>query len=64
MEPQITQITQIKKKFFAKKKVQKKQGHTNVQGWIFTWEKGAILAEKEIQAGSCFVNTFVRSDPR
>jgi len=25
---------------------------------------GAILAEKEIQAGSYFVNTFVRSDPR
>jgi len=22
------------------------------------------LAEKEIQAGSCFVNTFVKSDPR
>jgi len=27
-------------------------------------EKGTRLAEKEIQAGSCFVNTFVRSDPR
>jgi len=27
-------------------------------------EKGERLAEKEIQAGSCFVNTFVRSDPR
>lgn len=27
-------------------------------------EKGIILAEKEIQAGACFVNTFVRSDPR
>jgi succinate-semialdehyde dehydrogenase/glutarate-semialdehyde dehydrogenase len=33
---------------------------------IFTrdLEKGLRLAEKEIQAGSCFVNTFVRSDPR
>ncbi|UCH94356.1 MAG: NAD-dependent succinate-semialdehyde dehydrogenase [Candidatus Aminicenantes bacterium] len=27
-------------------------------------EKGTRLAEKEIQAGCCFVNTFVRSDPR
>ena len=27
-------------------------------------EKGTKLAEKELQAGSCFVNTFVRSDPR
>lgn len=27
-------------------------------------EKGTQLAEKEVQAGSCFVNTFVRSDPR
>jgi succinate-semialdehyde dehydrogenase/glutarate-semialdehyde dehydrogenase len=27
-------------------------------------EKGTRLAEKEVQAGSCFVNTFVRSDPR
>ncbi len=27
-------------------------------------EKGERLAEREIQAGSCFVNTFVRSDPR
>ncbi len=27
-------------------------------------EKGEQLAEREIQAGSCFVNTFVRSDPR
>ena len=27
-------------------------------------EKGALLAENQIQAGSCFVNTFVRSDPR
>jgi succinate-semialdehyde dehydrogenase / glutarate-semialdehyde dehydrogenase len=27
-------------------------------------EKGALLAETQIQAGSCFVNTFVRSDPR
>jgi succinate-semialdehyde dehydrogenase/glutarate-semialdehyde dehydrogenase len=27
-------------------------------------EKGTELAEKEIQAGCCFVNTFVRSDPR
>ncbi len=27
-------------------------------------EKGERLAEKEIQAGCCFVNTFVRSDPR
>jgi succinate-semialdehyde dehydrogenase/glutarate-semialdehyde dehydrogenase len=33
---------------------------------IFTrdLEKGAKLAEKELQAGSSFVNTFVRSDPR
>jgi succinate-semialdehyde dehydrogenase/glutarate-semialdehyde dehydrogenase len=27
-------------------------------------EKGTKLAEKELQAGSSFVNTFVRSDPR
>jgi succinate-semialdehyde dehydrogenase/glutarate-semialdehyde dehydrogenase len=27
-------------------------------------EKGVRLAEKEIQAGCCFVNAFVRSDPR
>jgi succinate-semialdehyde dehydrogenase/glutarate-semialdehyde dehydrogenase len=27
-------------------------------------EKGTRLAEKELQAGSSFVNTFVRSDPR
>jgi succinate-semialdehyde dehydrogenase/glutarate-semialdehyde dehydrogenase len=27
-------------------------------------EKGALLAENQLQAGSCFVNTFVRSDPR
>jgi succinate-semialdehyde dehydrogenase/glutarate-semialdehyde dehydrogenase len=27
-------------------------------------EKAKRLAEQEIQAGSCFVNTFVRSDPR
>jgi len=27
-------------------------------------EKGKTIAEKEIQAGSCFVNAFVRSDPR
>lgn len=27
-------------------------------------EKGTRLAEKEVQAGCCFVNTFVRSDPR
>jgi succinate-semialdehyde dehydrogenase/glutarate-semialdehyde dehydrogenase len=27
-------------------------------------EKGERLAETEIQAGCCFVNTFVRSDPR
>ncbi len=27
-------------------------------------DKGVHLAEKEIQAGCCFVNTFVRSDPR
>jgi len=27
-------------------------------------EKGETLAEHEIQAGCCFVNTFVRSDPR
>ncbi|MCP5051825.1 MAG: NAD-dependent succinate-semialdehyde dehydrogenase, partial [bacterium] len=27
-------------------------------------EKGKRLAEKEIQAGCCFVNDFVRSDPR
>lgn len=27
-------------------------------------EKGERLAEEEIQAGCCFVNTFVRSDPR
>ncbi|HLP58545.1 MAG TPA: NAD-dependent succinate-semialdehyde dehydrogenase [Candidatus Deferrimicrobium sp.] len=35
-------------------------------GAVFTCdiEKGIRLAEKEIQAGSCFVNTFVRSDPR
>ncbi len=33
---------------------------------IFTrdLEKGTRLAEKELQAGTCFVNTFVRSDPR
>jgi succinate-semialdehyde dehydrogenase/glutarate-semialdehyde dehydrogenase len=33
---------------------------------IFTrdLEKGTKLAEKELQAGSSFVNTFVRSDPR
>jgi succinate-semialdehyde dehydrogenase/glutarate-semialdehyde dehydrogenase len=33
---------------------------------IFTrdLEKGTRLAEKELQAGSSFVNTFVRSDPR
>ena len=33
---------------------------------IFTrnLEKGLRLAEREIQAGSCFVNSFVRSDPR
>ena len=33
---------------------------------IFTrdLEKGTRLAEKELQAGCCFVNTFVRSDPR
>jgi len=27
-------------------------------------ENGIKLAEKEVQAGSCFINTFVRSDPR
>lgn len=27
-------------------------------------ERGRRIAEKELQAGSCFVNTFVRSDPR
>lgn len=27
-------------------------------------EKGTRLAETEVQAGCCFVNTFVRSDPR
>ncbi len=33
---------------------------------VFTRDekKGERLAETEIQAGSCFVNTFVRSDPR
>ncbi len=33
---------------------------------IFTQDtqKGRQLAEKEIEAGCCFVNTFVRSDPR
>jgi succinate-semialdehyde dehydrogenase/glutarate-semialdehyde dehydrogenase len=33
---------------------------------VFTQDikKGEWLAEKKIQAGSCFVNTFVRSDPR
>ena len=33
---------------------------------IFTRDigKGTRLAEKELQAGSSFVNTFVRSDPR
>jgi succinate-semialdehyde dehydrogenase/glutarate-semialdehyde dehydrogenase len=33
---------------------------------VFTRDtvRGTRLAEKEIQAGSCFVNTFVRSDPR
>lgn len=33
---------------------------------VFTRDtaKGTRLAEKEIQAGCCFVNTFVRSDPR
>ena len=33
---------------------------------VFTRDtaRGTQLAEKEIQAGSCFVNTFVRSDPR
>ena len=33
---------------------------------IFTRDctRGVRLAEEEIQAGSCFVNTFVRSDPR
>ena len=27
-------------------------------------ERGRQIAEQEIEAGSCFVNTFVRSDPR
>jgi len=33
---------------------------------IFTRDiaKGTRLAEREIQSGNCFVNTFVRSDPR
>lgn len=33
---------------------------------VFTRDikKGARLAEEEIEAGCCFVNTFVRSDPR
>ncbi|MCP4214186.1 MAG: NAD-dependent succinate-semialdehyde dehydrogenase [bacterium] len=33
---------------------------------VFTedFEKGRRLAEEEIEAGCCFVNTFVRSDPR
>ncbi|MCU0289639.1 MAG: NAD-dependent succinate-semialdehyde dehydrogenase [Acidobacteria bacterium] len=33
---------------------------------VFTRDiaRGTRLAEKKIQAGSCFVNTFVRSDPR
>ncbi|NPD90410.1 MAG: NAD-dependent succinate-semialdehyde dehydrogenase [Asgard group archaeon] len=33
---------------------------------IFTKDvrKGEKIAEEEIEAGSCFVNTFVRSDPR
>jgi succinate-semialdehyde dehydrogenase/glutarate-semialdehyde dehydrogenase len=33
---------------------------------IFTRDiaKGTRLAEQEIQSGNCFVNTFVRSDPR
>jgi succinate-semialdehyde dehydrogenase/glutarate-semialdehyde dehydrogenase len=26
--------------------------------------RGAALAEAELEAGSCFVNAFVRSDPR
>ena len=33
---------------------------------VFTrdMKKGVRLAEEEIEAGCCFVNTFVRSDPR
>lgn len=27
-------------------------------------ERGRVIAEKELEAGSCFVNAFVRSDPR
>ena len=27
-------------------------------------EKGKEIAEERIEAGSCFVNDFVRSDPR
>jgi succinate-semialdehyde dehydrogenase/glutarate-semialdehyde dehydrogenase len=33
---------------------------------VFTRDssKGERIAAKELEAGSCFVNTFVRSDPR
>ena len=27
-------------------------------------EKGKLIAEKKLQAGNCFVNSFVKSDPR
>jgi succinate-semialdehyde dehydrogenase/glutarate-semialdehyde dehydrogenase len=27
-------------------------------------EKGRLIAENELEAGTCFVNDFVRSDPR
>ena len=27
-------------------------------------ERGALLAERRLNAGSCFVNDYVRSDPR
>ncbi|TAJ15144.1 NAD-dependent succinate-semialdehyde dehydrogenase [Marinilabiliaceae bacterium JC017] len=40
--------------------------HFGLGAAIFTsdTERGRLIAEKEIEAGCCFVNDFVRSDPR